>query len=119
MDTSFGIQQKGKRNLITDVAEAFDHTPEGFTSDSYGYDLSYAHTHFKRLCALSEQDREHYGTGVRAYWKSVEDALVEEYPTVLAEAAKLYEEDPERAQVFLDHIQAHEQALQKGEKYER
>ena len=32
---------------------------------------------------------------------------------------KLYEEDPERAQVFLDHIQAHEQALQKGEKYER
>lgn len=49
-------------NLITDVAEAFDHTPEGFTSDSYGYDLSYAHTHFKRLCALSEQDREHYGT---------------------------------------------------------
>ena len=32
MDTSFGIQQKGKRNLITDVAEAFDHTPEGFTA---------------------------------------------------------------------------------------
>ena len=53
-------------------------------------------------CApLSEQDREHYGTGVRAYWKSVEDALVEEYPTVLAEAAKLYEEDPAKAAEYL------------------
>lgn len=100
-------------NLITDVAEAFDHTPEGFTSDSYGYDLSYAHTHFKRLCALSEQDREHYGTGVRAYWKSVEDALVEEYPTVLAEAAKLYEEDPAKAAEYLTNytVEKQEKAL--------
>ena len=100
-------------NLIIDVAEAFDHTPEGFTSDSYGYDLSYAHTHFKRLCALSEQDREHYGTGVRAYWKSVEDALVEEYPTVLAEAAKLYDEDPAKAAEYLTNytVEKQEKAL--------
>ena len=100
-------------NLVTDVAEMFDHTPEGFTSDSYGYDLSYAHTHFKRLCALSEQDREHYGTGVRAYWKSVEDALVEEYPTVLAEAAKLYAEDPAKAAEYLTDytVEKQEKAL--------
>ena len=100
-------------NLITDVAEAFDHTPEGFTSDSYGYDLSYAHTHFKRLCALSEQDREHYGTGVRAYWKSVEDALIAEYPSVLEETAKLYAEDPAKAAEYITNytVEKQEKAL--------
>lgn len=88
-------------NLITDVAEAFDYMPEDFTSDSYGYNLDYAHTHFKRLCALSEQDREHYGTGVRDYWKSVETALLAEYPSVLEEAATLYAEDPAKAAEYL------------------
>ena len=100
-------------NLVTDVAEMFDHTPEGFTSDSYGYDLSYAHPHFTRLCALSEQDREHYGTGVRAYWKGVEDALVAEYPAVLAETAKLYAEDPAKAAEYLTEytVEKQEKAL--------
>ena len=88
-------------NLITDVAEMYDYMPEGFTSEDYGYNLDYAHTHFKRLCALSEQDREHYGTGVRAYWRSVEDALIAEYPAVLEETAKLYAEDPAAAAEYI------------------
>lgn len=100
-------------NLITDVAEAFDYMPEDFTSDSYGYNLDYAHTHFKRLCALSEQDREHYGTGVRDYWKSVETALLAEYPSVLEEAAALYAEDPAKAAEYLTSytIEKQEKAL--------
>lgn len=100
-------------NLITDVAEKYDYTPEGFTSDSYGLNLDYAHTHFKRLCALAEQDREHYGTGVRAYWKSVEDALIAEYPSVLEETAKLYAEDPAKAAEYVTNytIEKQEKAL--------
>ncbi len=89
-------------NLTQDVAKMFDYTPEGFGADSYGYDLSYAHTHFKRLCALSEQDREHYGTGVRAYWRSVEDKLVAEFPEMLKnEIAPMYAEDPEEAAEYI------------------
>ena len=56
---------------------------------------------FKRLCALSEQDRKYYGAGVRDYWHSVELGLLEEYPDVLAEAAKLYETSPEEAAAYL------------------
>lgn len=101
-------------SLITDVAEAFDHTPEGFDSDSYGYDLSYAHTHFKRLCALSEQDREHYGTGVRDYWRSVEESIVEEYPAILAITAMLYDYDKDMAAQFITGytVTQQEQALE-------
>ncbi len=100
-------------NLITDVAAMYDYMPEGFDANSYGYNLDYAHTHFKRLCALSEQDRLHYGSGVRAYWKGVEDALVAEYPSILAQAVKLYEEDPaEAAQYLTDYtIEKQEKAL--------
>lgn len=100
-------------NLITDVAAMYSHTPEGFSSDSYGYDLSYAHTHFKRLCALSEQDREHYGTGVRAYWKSMEDALLAEYPDVLAQTAALYAQDPAKAAAYITEytVEKQEKAL--------
>ncbi len=45
--------------------------------------------------------------------KSVEDALVEEYPTVLAEAAKLYEEDPAKAAEYLTNytVEKQEKAL--------
>lgn len=88
-------------NLVTDVAELYDYMPEGFGSGSYGYNLDYVHTHFKRLCALSEQNRERYGSGVRAYWKSVEDALVAEYPAVMAETAKLYAEEPAKAAEYV------------------
>ncbi len=100
-------------NLITDVAAMYDYMPEGFDANSYGYNLDYAHTHFKRLCALSEQDRFHYGSGVRAYWKGVEDALVAEYPSILSQAAKLYEEDPAKAAQYLTDytIEKQEKAL--------
>lgn len=100
-------------NLITDVAEMFDYTPEGFSSDSYGYNLDYAHTHFKRLCALAEQDRKYYGTGVRAYWKSVEEAIVAEYPAILEQTAELYAEDPAQAAEYITNytVEKQEKAL--------
>lgn len=84
-------------NLITDVADAYDYYEEGVS----GYVLDYAHTHFKRLCALSEQDRVFYGPNVRLYWESVEDNFMEEYPTVLAETAKLYKTDPDAAAKYI------------------
>ena len=86
-------------NLVTDTAEAFKADTE--KDSGLTYDDSMASIIFKRLCALSEQDRKYYGAGVRDYWHSVELGLLEEYPDVLAEAAKLYETSPEEAAAYL------------------
>ena len=100
-------------NIVTAVADMYSYTPEGFDSNSYGYNLDYAHTHFKRLCALAEQDREYYGTGVRDYWKSVESSIVAEWPSIMAEAAALYETDPAAAAEYVTnyYIEKQDKAL--------
>ena len=50
---------------------------------------------------------------MRAYWKSVEDALTAEYPSVLEETAKLYAEDPAKAAEYITNytIEKQEKAL--------
>ena len=83
-------------NLITDTAESFKYFPE-----KLGMDLGIAHYHFKRLCALAEQDRRLYGAGVRDYWSQMEDTLIEEYPAVLAETQRLLAEDKDAAQEYI------------------
>ena len=83
-------------NLITDTAEAYKYDPE-----EYGYDPGMAAICFKRLCALSEQDRTYYGAGVRAYWHAMEEELVASYPEVLAELATKYAADPEEAKAYI------------------
>lgn len=84
-------------NLITDVADAYDYVEEG----NYGYNLDYAHVHFKRLAALSEQDRTNYGAGVREYWSSLEEKLTGEYSSVLSKTADLYENYPIAAAEYI------------------
>lgn len=83
-------------NLITDVSESYSYIPE-----QDGVNLDLVHYNYKRLCALAEQDRYLYGTGVRAYWKSVEDALIAEYPDVLAATLELYNSDPAAAAEYI------------------
>ena len=83
-------------NLVTDVAEAYKYIPE-----EGGPDDQLAHYCFKRLSALSKQNRAQYGQGVRDYWHSVEADLAAEYPTVLAETQALYETDPEAAAAYI------------------
>lgn len=115
-------------NLATDTAPMFKYTPEGFEggafgyryteamaheTTTYGYNLDIAHTHFKRLNALAEQDRKHYGTGVRAYWESEEKATQAEYTALLDEIAALYAADPAAAAEKLTAytVQKQEKAL--------
>lgn len=84
-------------NVMTeDVAEGYDYIPE-----VGGPDEKLAHYCFKRLNALSKQDREWYGKGVREYWNMVEEDLVASYPAVLAEAKALYETDPAAAKAYI------------------
>lgn len=83
-------------NLITDVSKDFS-----YVSEEGGVDLDLAHFHFKRLCALSEQDRVNFGAGVRDYWSSVEDTVLAEYPSILAETQSMYETDPAAAAEFI------------------
>lgn len=83
-------------SLTEDVAEAYDYVPE-----KDGADENLAHYCFKRLNALSKQDREWYGQGVRDYWKLVEEKLVASYPDVLAQAKALYETDPQAARDYM------------------
>lgn len=83
-------------NLVTDLADVFEYVPE-----TDGPDENCAHYLLKRLCALSKQDRAWYGQGVRDYWNEVEEALVEEYPTILADTLALYESDPEAAKAYI------------------
>ncbi len=98
-------------NLITDVAEMFDYVPEDYSGSSYRLDI--AMTHFKRLSVLAEQDRVMYA-GVSEYWKSVDSALVAEMPSILADLAELYAEDPEAAaeSITAYTIEVQEQALE-------
>ncbi|MCD7749947.1 MAG: C69 family dipeptidase [Oscillospiraceae bacterium] len=98
-------------NLITDVAEMFDYVPEDYSGSSYRLDI--AMTHFKRLSALAEQDRVMYA-GVSEYWKSVDSDLVAEMPSILADLAELYAEDPEAAaeSITAYTIAVQEQALE-------
>lgn len=95
-------------NLITAVSEDYSYVPA-----KDGVDLALTHFHFKRLCALSEQDRVNFGSGVRAYWSSVEDALIAEYPSVLAETKALYETDPAAAAEYITNytIEVQDKAL--------
>lgn len=86
--------------LVTDLSDMFSTTPDGMEGLG-NYDLSYAHTHFKRLCALSEQDRSVYGRGVREYWKSMEDELVAGYADVLKTASDMYATDPAAAADYI------------------
>ncbi len=97
-------------NLITDVAYSYDYYEEGVT----GYDLDYAHTHFKRLASLCELDRTFYGLGVRQYWESVEEDLTAEYSTILAETAAIYSISPDAAAQYITNytIDVQEQALE-------
>lgn len=83
-------------NLITDTAEVCKYDPE-----EYSLDPGMASIAFKRLCALSEQDRTYYGQGVRDYWHAVEQNLVATYPDVLAETVAKLEEDPAAAADFI------------------
>ena len=83
-------------NLITDTAEGYKYLPE-----KMGMDLNLAHYHFKRLCALAEQDRRLYGAGVRAYWSQMEDQLIADYPAVMAETQRLLAEDKAAAQEYI------------------
>ena len=83
-------------NLITDTAESFKYQPA-----KNGIDLNLAHYHFKRLCALAEQDRRLYGAGVRAYWSQMEDQLIADYPAVMAETQRLLNEDKAAAQEYI------------------
>ncbi|MCD7769232.1 MAG: C69 family dipeptidase, partial [Oscillospiraceae bacterium] len=98
-------------NLITDVAEMFDYIPEDYSGSSYRLDI--AMTHFKRLTALAEQDRVMYA-GVSEYWKSLESSLAAEMPSILADLAELYAEDPEAAaeSITAYTIEVQEQALE-------
>lgn len=105
-------------NLITDTADAFKYVnPVGsdWTQHPVGNcNEEMAHFNFKRLCTLSEQDRVNYGAGVRAYWNSVETALIAEYPDVLATALKIYEVDKAAAASYITNytINVQEKALE-------
>ena len=82
-------------SLLADTAPAYQY------QDGYGYDLGLAHVHYKRLCALAEQDRVMYGHGVRDYWASVEAKLVQTYPSVLKRALSLYSRSPQEARQYI------------------
>lgn len=97
-------------NLVTDVADSFKYVPE-----TSGPDENLAHYRFKRLSALSKQNRTQFGQGVRDYWHGVEVKLTEEeYPEVLAETLKLFETDPEAAAAYMTEytIGVQEKALE-------
>ncbi|MDO4547560.1 MAG: C69 family dipeptidase [Clostridia bacterium] len=88
-------------NLVTDVAESYKYEPARENMWGGVYDPKMAHVVFKRLCALSEQDRTYYGQGVRDYWHSVELELVESYPQVLAQTQQMYQTDPAAAAEYI------------------
>ena len=83
-------------NLTTDVAPAYK-----LDSEEVEYNPEMASVAFRRLCALSEQDRTNYGAGVRDFWHSMEEDLVAAYPEVLAAAAELYADDPDAAAEYI------------------
>lgn len=61
-----------------------------------------AHSCFKRLCAISEQNRPQYGVGIRSLWDNFECKVTEEYPSIIEEAAEILKQDKTRASEFLD-----------------
>ena len=83
-------------NFITDVAPMYKYEPA-----KGGYNLDMAWTHFKRLTALAEQDRELFGRGVRDYWASVEADLEATFPTILAETKAIYDTDKAAAAAYI------------------
>jgi len=95
-------------NLITAVSEDYSYVPA-----QDGVDLALTHFHFKRLCALAEQDRVNFGSGVRAYWSGVEEALIEEFATVLADTKALYDTDPAAAAEYITNytVEVQDKAL--------
>lgn len=84
--------------LITDTAAAYAYNPD---HEEIIYDPDMASVCFQRLCSLAEQDREYYGTGVRQFWHEKELSLIESYPEVYAEMARLYGEDPQAAAQYI------------------
>lgn len=101
-------------NMLTEaVAEGYDYVPE-----VGGVDEKLAHYCFKRLNALSKQDRAWYGQGVRDYWNLIEEDLVASYPEVLAEAKALYDTDPQAAKDYMTEytVGLQEKALEDANK---
>ena len=68
---------------VTDTDQAYSRDRK---IKPWGYDPSLAGNAFRRLCALAEQDRRFYGTGVRAFWRNREHELLTNYPKALAES---------------------------------
>ena len=68
---------------VTDTDEAYSRDR---TEKPWGYDPSLAGNAFRRLCALAEQNRRFYGTGVREFWRKREHELLTDYPKALAKS---------------------------------
>jgi len=65
---------------VTDVAKSFALDQEG----EFHFDQGIPGMAFRRLCALSEQNRRWYGAGVRSFWRDRETRLLADFPKVLA-----------------------------------
>ena len=64
----------------TALAKGFD---RGGADSKEAFHPEFPAAHFRRLCALAEQDRVMYGAGVRAYWRACEDKWLEEFPRLV------------------------------------
>jgi len=69
------------------VAETDPDYARDDVSKTFAYKPNLAGHAYRRLCALAEQNRRFYGTGVRAFWRQRERELLRTYPDVLAAAA--------------------------------
>ena len=66
-----------------------NYLPDAYTNDAqrtFGYDPNRAADAFRRLSALTQSNRKWYGPGVRAYWRSREAQMAEEWPRKLSAA---------------------------------
>lgn len=96
-------------NLISKVdprISNYDELLEKFKNNEYIKDIEdmpimysedIAQVCFKRLCITAEHDRELYGKGVQKFWSDREDALIDEFPKVIAKASKLAEKSLDEA----------------------
>ncbi|MDO5318662.1 MAG: C69 family dipeptidase [bacterium] len=103
--TVWATVASAEHGLFVPLNAAITSTPAAYAEDQklpwQQWDPLLAGPCFRRLSALAEKDRVWYGAGVRDYWRTREDAFLEDYPNRLAAAARDWSQNPRRAAAAL------------------
>lgn len=99
-------------NLVSDYAKAYkfpkniNKIVQNFYHDVQGKEIRYienlAALSFKKLSAVSQDNRELYAPGVKEQWNKIENYQIKNYPKILKNTSELYKKNKTKAVDYIN-----------------